>query len=250
MEFICSIFGFVAAFLGMDAIMRLPRYLGKEKHGISRWLTSGAFKGFAYTTLSFCIAMFFMFWGDFRYALECMIVSPGTVLGGAFGGVIFGIGLLKYLIKADDEPKRRKEEKKPAKGQGILNEIRLLRIQIQEEMKRKEQEARRMMNDTYLNNEAKAEILNRYRDCIKLLQELYAEASNVLAYLETSGADFKFDLDSLYVSEDKQNDLQGQLDRLKAFRQLNSRGSDEGLEELMRKYDADFQKIRGRRQVR
>ena len=125
-----------------------------------------------------------------------------------------------------------------------LEQIRRLRIEIQEEIKRKEQEARRMMNVTYLKEDAKAQILGRYRDCVQLLQELYTEASNVLAYLETNGSNFHFDLDDLYVSEDKQNDLQSQLDRLRAFRQLNHGAADASIDELMKKYDQDFQKLR------
>ena len=126
----------------------------------------------------------------------------------------------------------------------MTEKIRATRNQIQREIQRKKMEGQRMMNDSYLKPEVKKEIGERYSNCIRLLQELYAEASNVLAYLETNGSDFRIDFDTLYVSEQKQGELQAQVDRLKAFHQLNTGEVDYGIDELMKKYDEDLQKIR------
>ena len=131
------------------------------------------------------------------------------------------------------------------KNEQMIDKVCKLRIDIQEEIKKKEAEARRMMNDTYLKESDKAQILKRYADSIRLLQDLYAEASNVLAYLENNG-EFSFDLDSLYVSEDKANPLQFDLDKLKAFRHLDTEGGTDNLDDLMEKYDQDFRKLKRR----
>ena len=248
-----SLFGFIIAFLGARALVKLPAALKENKHGFRKWLVSGATQGFIYVVLFFFLRGLLN--GD--GVLEAMdtVFSFGTVAGSLLGFVTGTSSSLKRQYKKENSGKKEKkqddtmsrkveEEIREADPNSALEQIRRLRIEIQEEIKRKEQEARRMMNDTYLKEDAKAQILGRYRDCVQLLQELYTEASNVLAYLETNGSNFHFDLDDLYVSEDKQNDLQSQLDRLRAFRQLNHGAADAGIDELMKKYDQDFQKLR------
>ena len=246
MEVLGSIFGFLLAFFGVKALFRLPRFWDKEKgkHNIRKWLLSGSCKTFFNLMIAALVVLGFASWnGDYEPYLY-MLFSPATICGGFISLLISGYGLLKYQGKNEHEFVKRKEEKVTAKTQSVLNQIRKTRIQIQEEIKMKTQEARRMENDAYLKPEAKAQIRTRYADCISLLQELYAEASNVLAYLETNGTDFRIDFDTLYISEKKQNELQAQVDRLKAFHQLDMQSMDSSVEELMRKYDADFQKIR------
>ena len=80
--------------------------------------------------------------------------------------------------------------------------------------------------------------------------------STVLAYFETNGSNFRFDADSLYVSLDKVNDLQTEIDKLKAFRKLSTNGGEDDLDDLMKKYDQDLEKLKkdtlqeqGRRQA-
>lgn len=246
MGVIASIFGFILAFFGVKALFRLPRFWNREKgrYNIRKWLLSGTCKTFfnilLVAVVLFCITGI----GEDLEMVANAVLFPGALCGGAISLVLSGYGLLKYQGKNEQEFVQRKEDRVNAKAKGVLNQIRITRIQIQEEIKMKTQEARRMENDAYLKPEAKAQIRARYADCISLLQELYAEASNVLAYLETNGSDFRIDFDTLYISEKKQNDLQAQVDRLKAFHQLDMRSADLNVEELMKKYDADFQKIR------
>lgn len=228
-------------------MFRLPRFYdhAKGKLQFKKWIMSGSVKSVVYT----CLGIIFILLADsgFEYLLSSLyntVFSAGTFLGGLLSFVIFGYNHLKYKTKHEKEFAKKKEKRYAAQDDSAVNKVRMLRIQIQEEIKNKEQEARRMMNDTYLKESAKAEIIHRYADCVHLLQELYAEASNVLAYLETNGSHFTFDMDELYVSESKQSDLQEQLDKLRAFRQLNMSSADATIDELMKKYDADFQKIR------
>ena len=247
MVVIYSVLGFAAAFLGIMALFRLPRFYDHEKGKLrfKKWIMSGSVKSVVYT----CLGILFILLANGgldmlpSYILHT-IFSAGTLVGGLLSFVIFGYDHLKYKTKHEKDFAKKKEKRTTAVDDSAVNKIRMLRIQIQEEIKNKEQEARRMMNDTYLKESAKAEIIHRYADCVHLLQELYAEASNVLAYLETNGSHFTFDMDELYVSESKQSDLQEQLDKLRAFRQLNMSRTDETIEDLVRKYDADFQKIR------
>lgn len=249
MELIAS---FLFYFLGIRALFRLPRY--KEgKHRLRRWLLDGACKGFFYTmaVVAFVYLVMWMQGG--------VVLTPQELVVGGGSGIILGFvtsiyGLLKYWNKKDkgSEPKKTKksreedweETESTGEERTMTEKIRATRNQIQREIQRKKMEGQRMMNDSYLKPEVKKEISERYSNCIRLLQELYAEASNVLAYLETNGSDFRIDFDTLYVSEQKQGELQAQVDRLKAFHQLNTGEVDYGIDELMKKYDEDLQKIR------
>ena len=249
MELIAS---FLFFFLGIRALFRLPRY--KEgKHRLRRWLLDGACKGFFYTMA--VVAFVYLAIG-IQGGID--VTSQELVAGGGSGvipGFVTSIyGLLKYWNKKDkgSEPKKTKksreedweETESTGEERTMTEKIRATRNQIQREIQRKKMEGQRMMNDSYLKPEVKKEIGERYSNCIRLLQELYAEASNVLAYLETNGSDFRIDFDTLYVSEQKQGELQAQVDRLKAFHQLNTGEVDYGIDELMKKYDEDLQKIR------
>ncbi len=251
MELIVS---FLFYFLGIRALFRLPRYT-EGKHRLRRWLLDGACKGFFYTMAVAVFVYLTMYMGG------GMSVSSREIVMGTGAGILLGLitsvyGLLKYWNKRDKltesgkKPKKTKkrdwdeEEFEESGDRSLTEKIRATRNQIQREISRKKMEGQRMMNDSYLKPEAKREIGERYSNCIRLLQELYAEASNVLAYLETNGSDFRIDFDTLYVSEKKQGELQEQVDRLKAFHQLGAEGADTEIDELMKKYDEDLQKLR------
>lgn len=249
MELIAS---FLFFFLGIRALFRLSRY--KEgKHRLRRWLLDGACKGFFYT-MAVAVFVYLVMWTQGEVSISSQELVVGSGSGVILGFVTSIYGLLKYWNKRDNgnESKRSKKmrdedwEDAEAKSEErtMTEKIRATRNQIQREIQRKKMEGQRMMNDSYLKPEAKKEIGERYSNCIRLLQELYAEASNVLAYLETNGSDFRIDFDTLFVSEQKQGELQAQVDRLKAFHQLNTGEVDYGIDELMKKYDEDLQKIR------
>lgn len=265
------LFGIITGFLGMRAVCSLPKFWSKlkKKFNLKGFFRSKRVRDLLIWVLV-AVAALMVFSGFNGSAIEQLFrlfVSSGSFLGAVVGLLAYG----KQMTQSPDEEGKTipgqqgktsgstssqnnayqaYKESFDTAGTGntqndrYIRKIREMRISIQEEIKKKEAEARRMMSDPYLREESKGEILQRYADCIKLLQELYAEASNVLAYLETNGADFNFDMDSLYVSEEKVNDLQYQLDKLKAYRKLDTGKDLDNLDDLMAKYDADFEKLK------
>ena len=263
--------GMVAAFLLVRALFSLPKYKNQNtgKIDFKRFFKDQTFLHFG-ISLTVLIGLCFIYDpSDFFRTLWKMIFGGGAFAGGLISFLTYGF---KSLKKSSAEKKNEEQTAKwsgfgtdtrtqsPFGGGEGVNEnvakIRRLRISIQDEIREKKQEARRMMDDPYLREPAKSKILERYSDCIRLLQELYAEASNVLAYFETNGSNFRFDADSLYVSLDKVNELQEEIDKLKAFRKLSTNGGEDDLEDLMKKYDQDLEKLKqdtlkeqGRRQA-
>ncbi len=267
-----TFFGMIAGFLGVRALFDIPSFYSSKKKKMN-W--RGFFRGKKFMEFGLVfgvLCILLLLHGPFSFPgeLYSMIFSSGSFVGGLIALFKFGPRMSGKWKKGDeqkeedwDEPKTRssfiphevgadksggqsvKKNKKMSKNEQMIDKVCKLRIDIQEEIKKKEAEARRMMNDTYLKESDKAQILKRYADSIRLLQELYAEASNVLAYLENNG-EFSFDIDSLYVSEDKANQLQFDLDKLKAFRHLDTEGGVDNLDDLMEKYDQDFRKLQRR----
>ena len=266
-----TFFGMIAGFLGVRALFDIPSFYSSRKKKMN-WRGFFHGKKFMEFGLVFLVmSILLLIRGPFSFPGEfySMVFSSGSFVGGLIALFKYGPRMSSKWKKGDEQKEEEwaenntrssfiphevgeekagqtaKKNKKMTKNEQMIDKVCKLRIDIQEEIKKKEAEARRMMNDTYLKESDKAQILKRYADSIRLLQDLYAEASNVLAYLENNG-EFSFDLDSLYVSEDKANQLQFDLDKLKAFRHLDTEGGTDNLDDLMEKYDQDFRKLKRR----
>ncbi len=263
--------GMVAAFLLVRALFSISKYRNPDtgKIDFARFFKDKTFVEFG-ISLAVLLGLTFLYDpSDFFRSLWKMVFGGGAFAGGLVGFFTYGSKALKKSSKDKKNAEQTaawsgfgtdtRTQSQFGGGDGVnenVAKIRRLRISIQDEIREKKQEARRMMDDPYLREPAKSKILERYSDCIRLLQELYAEASNVLAYFETNGSNFRFDADSLYVSLDKVNDLQTEIDKLKAFRKLSTNGGEDDLDDLMKKYDQDLEKLKkdtlqeqGRRQA-
>ena len=103
-----SLFGFIIAFLGARALVKLPAALKENKHGFRKWLVSGATQGFIYVVLFFFLRGLLN--GDGVLEALDTVFSFGTVAGGLLGFVTGTSSSLKRQYKKENSGKKEKKQ--------------------------------------------------------------------------------------------------------------------------------------------